>query len=152
MEFTLQRIYLKDLSFESPMGARAFTRQWQPKVNQDLATRITKLDDSHYEVVLDITITVKDDDETLYLVEVKQAGLFFASGLDEQQLAAVLNTHCPNILFPYVRETVDSVISKGSFPALMLPPINFDALFQQAMANASARAAEAGTEEQQSTH
>ena len=144
VEFSLQRIYLKDLSFESPMGARAIIREWTPKVNQDLATRITKLDDSHYEVVLDITITVKDDNETLYLVEVKQAGLFFTSGLNEQQLAAVLNTHCPNILFPYVRETVDNVINKGSFPALMLPPINFDALFQQAVANANAQAAEAG--------
>ncbi|HLS99533.1 MAG: protein-export chaperone SecB [Porticoccaceae bacterium] len=142
MEFSLQRVYLKDLSFESPLGARAFTRQWKPKVNQDLSTKIARLDDNHFEVVLDITITVKDDTDTLYLVEVKQAGVFFAKGLNEQQLAGILNTQCPSILFPYVRETIDSVVTRGTFPALMLPPINFDALFQQAVANANAKAAE----------
>lgn len=142
IEFSIQRIYLKDLSFESPLGAKAFTRQWKPKVNQDLSTKIAKLDDNHYEVVLSITITVKDDTDTLYLVEIHQAGVFFVKGLNEQQLAGILNTQCPNILFPYARETIDSVVSKGTFPALMLPPINFDALFQQAVANANAQAAE----------
>jgi preprotein translocase subunit SecB len=142
VEFSLQRVYLKDLSFESPLGARAFTKQWQPKVNQDLSTKIARLDDGHYEVVLHITITVQDDTDTLYLVEIQQAGVFLAKGLSEQQLAGVLNTHCPNILFPYVRETIDSVVTKGTFPALMLPPINFEALFQQAVANAQARKAE----------
>ena len=76
-------------------------------------------------------------------MEVKQAGVFFAKGLNEQQLAALLNTQCPSILFPYVRETIDSVVTRGTFPALMLPPVNFDALFQQAVANANAKAAEA---------
>ncbi|KJS09955.1 MAG: preprotein translocase subunit SecB [Gammaproteobacteria bacterium BRH_c0] len=148
IEFSVQRIYLKDLSFESPLGAKSFTRQWKPKVSQDLGTKIAKLDDNHYEVVLSITITVKDDDDTLYLAEIQQAGVFFVKGLNEQQLAGILNTQCPNILFPYARETIDSVVTKGTFPALMLPPINFDALFQQAVANANAQAsekAEAGT-------
>lgn len=142
VEFNLQRIYLKDLSFESPLGARAFTRQWKPQVNQDLSTKVTRLDDDHYEVVLHFTITVKDDTDTLYLVEVQQAGVFLVKGIPEQQLAGVLNTHCPNLLFPYARETIDSVVVKGTFPALMLPPINFEALFQQAVAQAQAKQAE----------
>ena len=142
IEFSVQRIYLKDLSFESPQGAKSFTRQWKPKVNQDLSTKIAKLDDNHYEVVLSITITVTDETDTLYLAEIHQAGVFFVKGLNEQQLAGILNTQCPNILFPYARETIDSVVTKGTFPALMLPPINFDALFQQAVANANAQAAE----------
>lgn len=142
VEFNLQRIYLKDLSFESPLGARAFTRQWKPQVNQDLSTKVSRLDDDHYEVVLQFTITVKDDTDTLYLVEVQQAGVFLIKGIPEQQLPTVLNTHCPNLLFPYARETIDNVVVKGTFPALMLPPINFDALFQQAVAQAQAKQVE----------
>ncbi|HEY8385935.1 MAG TPA: protein-export chaperone SecB [Porticoccaceae bacterium] len=141
-EFSLQRIYLKDLSFESPLGARAFTRQWKPQVNQDLSTKVARLDEEHYEVVLHFTITVKDDSDTLYLVEVQQAGVFRVKGIPEQQLAGLLNTHCPTVLFPFARETIDSVVVKGTFPALMLPPINFDALFQQAVAQAQAKQAE----------
>lgn len=134
VEFSLQRIYLKDLSFEAPMGAEAFKKQWKPKVSQDLRTQVKKLDDQHFDVVMHLTITVKDGDDTMYLVEVQQAGIFLIKGLEGQQLAAVLNTHCPQIIFPYVRETVDSVINKGTFPSLMLPPINFEAVYQQALA------------------
>lgn len=150
-EFSLQRLYLKDLSFEAPQGAKAFTKQWKPKVNQDLSTKINRLENDHYEVVLHLTITVKDEEETLYLVEVQQAGIFLARGLSDQQLAGILNTHCPTILFPYARETVDSAVTKGSFPALMLPPINFDALFQQALAQANEKA-QAQQSEPESTH
>ncbi len=132
-EFALQRVYLKDLSFESPLGAEAFRRQWKPKVNQDLSTRTNKLDEENFEVVLQLTITVQDEEETLYLVEVQQAGIFQIRGMEGQQLTSVLNTHCPQIIFPYARETIDSVITKGTFPALMLPPINFDAVYQQAL-------------------
>lgn len=145
-QFAMQRIYLKDLSFESPMGVDAFKQQWQPKVNQELNTKTNKVDDDHFEVVLTLTITVKLGEETAFLVEVQQAGLFLVKGLEGQQLAQVLNTTCPNILFPYAREAIDNVVTKGSFPALMLPPINFDALFAQAVAQAKqqAEAGEAG--------
>jgi len=142
VEFSLQRIYLKDLSFEAPQGAEAFKRQWKPQVNQDLGTKIKKLDNDHFDVALHLTITVKDGDDTMYLVEVEQAGIFLIKGLEGAQLTAVLNTHCPQILFPYVRETVDSVITKGTFPALMMPPINFEAVFQQAVARAREQQAE----------
>jgi preprotein translocase subunit SecB len=135
IEFALQRIYLKDLSFEAPQGASAFKKQWKPKVNQDLRTQINKLDDAHFDVVLHVTVTVKDEDETMYLVEVQQAGIFQIKGVEGQQLNALLNTHCPQIVFPYLRETVDSVVNKGTFPPLMLPPINFEAVYQQAVRN-----------------
>jgi preprotein translocase subunit SecB len=139
VKFNLQRIYLKDLSYEAPLGAKAFQKQWKPKVNQDLSTKINRLDDTHFEVVLSLTITVKDDEDTIYLVEIQQAGIFLVEGLQGQQLTAILNTHCPQILFPYARETVDSVVTRGSFPALLLPPVNFDALFQQAVAQAQSQ-------------
>jgi len=135
-QFALQRIYLKDLSFEAPMGAAAFKKQWQPSVNQELNTKTAKIEDGLFEVTLTLTITVKIEDDTAFLVEVQQAGLFAVNGIEGQQLAQVLNTVCPNILFPYAREAVDNAVTKGSFPALMLPPVNFDALFAQAVAQA----------------
>jgi preprotein translocase subunit SecB len=141
-QFALKRIFLKDLSFELPMGAQAFTRQWAPQVNQDIGTEVNKIDDEHYEVVLRITITVAEGDNTAYLIEVQQAGIFMAKGLEQPQLTQLLNTQCPAILFPYARELIDSVSVRGSFPALMLPPINFDALFQQAVAEQRNKAAE----------
>ncbi|MBN8429854.1 MULTISPECIES: protein-export chaperone SecB [Microbulbifer] len=140
VQFAMQRIYLKDLSFETPMGAEVFKKQWKPEVNQELNTKTAKIDEDLYEVALTLTITVKIENETAFLVEVQQAGLFGIKGLEGQQLAQALNTACPNILFPYAREVVDNVVTKGSFPALMLPPINFDALFAAAMQQAQQQA------------
>lgn len=147
-QFAMQRIYLKDLSFEAPLGVEAFKQQWQPKVNQELNTKTNKVDDDNYEVTLTLTVTVKLGDDTAFLVEVQQAGLFLVKGIEGQQLAQVLNTTCPQILFPYAREAIDNVVTKGSFPALMLPPINFDALFAQAVAQAKQKAEEGGAEGQ----
>ena len=141
--FAIQRIYLKDLSFETPMGPSVFQKQWQPKVNQDLNTKNTKLENDLYEVALRLTLTVTDGEDTIYILEVKQAGIFAIKGLDPKQITHVINTTCPNILFPYAREAVDSVLSKGSFPALMLPPINFDALFASALKQAEEEGKEA---------
>ena len=141
-QFALKRIFLKDLSFELPMGAQDFTRQWAPQVNQDIGTEVKKVDEEHYEVVLRITITVSEEDKTAYLIEVQQAGIFMVKGLEQPQLAQLLNSQCPAILFPYARELIDSVSVRGSFPALMLPPINFDALFQQALAEQRNKSAE----------
>ncbi|UTW44345.1 protein-export chaperone SecB [bacterium SCSIO 12696] len=140
VQFAMQRMYLKDLSFETPQGVEAFRKQWKPNVNQEMTTKTKKVEDGLYEVTLQLTITVKSEEEALYLVEVQQAGLFTVKGLEGQQLAQVLNTACPNMLFPYAREVIDNVVTKGSFPALMLPPINFDALFMQALAQAKAQA------------
>lgn len=132
-QFAVQRVYVKDLSFEAPMGVNAFSQSWKPQVNQELNSKNQKVADDQYEVVLALTITVKLDDKVAFLVEIQQAGLFTIKGLEDRQLAQVLNTMCLQILFPYARETVDSLVTRGSFPALMLPPINFDALFAQAV-------------------
>lgn len=139
-QFSIQRIYIKDISFESPQGAAAFQKQWKPKVSQDMNTKTNKIDDDLYEVVLRVTITMADGEDTIYLAEVEQAGLFTIKGITEQQLPQVINTTCPSILFPYLRETIDNIVTRGGFPALMLPPINFDALFASAVQQAAEKA------------
>jgi preprotein translocase subunit SecB len=133
-QFLLQRIYLKDLSFEAPQKFHAIKQPWNPKISQDLNTTTAKFDDSHYEVTLKITINASIEDKTIFLVEVQQAGLFLIKDADGPQLAQILNTVCPQILFPYAREAIDGCALKGGFPALALPPINFDALFARALA------------------
>ncbi len=133
-QFAMQRIYSKDLSFESPSTPGIFKKQWQPKVNVDLNTKSDKIDDQgNFEVVLTVTITAKVEEETAFLVEVQQAGIFFISGFDGEDLRRILGTAAPNILFPYARETIDNLCVKGGFPAVMLAPVNFDALYQQAL-------------------
>jgi len=138
-KFAIQRVYIKDLSFEAPMGVSAFNQTWKPQVNQEINTKNQKLNDSTYEVVLSLTITVKIDDKVVFLIEIQQAGIFFVEGLDTNQLTQVLNTVCLQILFPYARESIDSAVIKGGFPALLLPPVNFDALFAGAIAQANAK-------------
>jgi len=144
-QFVMQRIYTKDLSFESPATPGVFKKQWQPKVNVDLNTKSSKIDEEgNYEVVLTVTITATVEEETAFLIEVQQAGIFFIQGFVEQDLRRVLGTAAPNILFPYARETIDTVCNKGAFPAVMLAPVNFDALYQQALTQADG--ASSGTE------
>lgn len=130
-QFGLQRIYLKDSSFESPRSPVVFQGQWEPKINFDIKTRSNKIADDTYEVVLVLTAEAQQEDQTGFLVEVHQAGIFGAKDFEEVQLEQLLATVCPNILFPYAREAIDSLVTKGSFPALMLAPINFEALYLQ---------------------
>ena len=140
-QFAMQRIYVKDLSFESPGTPGVFTKQWQPSVNVDLNTRSGAIDDKgNFEVVLTITITTKLEEETAFLIEVQQAGIFFIKGFEGEELRRILGTAAPNILFPYARETIDNTCVKGAFPAVMLAPVNFDALYQQALSQAEAGA------------
>ena len=139
-QFSLQRIYLKDASFETPLGVEAFRHQWQPKINQDLNTSANKIDDEHFEVILKLTVNVSLGDKVAFLVEVQQAGLFQVIGIEGPQLTHLMNTACPQILFPYAREAIDNLALKGSFPALALPPINFDLLFARAIAQAQGEA------------
>lgn len=139
-QFLVQRVYIKDLSLESPMGPKAFIAQQQPKIDQELGTEASKVDEGLFEVVLKITVTAKLEEETAFLVEIHQAGLFAINGIEGDNLTQVLNTVCPQILFPYAREAIDSALIKATFPPLMLPPINFDALFAQAMQEQQAKA------------
>lgn len=130
--FGVQRVYLKDASFEAPDSPNSFRRQYNPQVNFNINSRSNKIEDNIYEVVLRMTADVKQDDKTVFLVEVQQAGIFEVAGLEGDRLEQVLTITCPSILFPYGREAVDSLVIKGSFPALMLAPINFEAVYLQA--------------------
>jgi preprotein translocase subunit SecB len=149
-QFALQRIYLKDSSFESPRSPTVFQGQWAPKINFDIKSRSEKVQDDVYEVVLVLTAEAQMEEQAAFLVEVHQAGIFAAKDFDELQLEQLLATVCPNILFPYAREAIDSLVVKGSFPALALAPVNFDALYKQqkeAMAQQSAAGNGTGTDE-----
>ncbi len=129
--FALQRIYLKDASFESPRSPNVFQGQWTPKITFNLNTRNTPLTDGVFDVVLSMTVEAKIEDNVAFLVEVQQAGVFTCAGFGEAELEHVLAAVCPNILFPYARETIDGMVTRGSFPALMLAPVNFEALYLQ---------------------
>jgi protein-export chaperone SecB len=130
-EFLIQRIYVKDLSYETPGAPDIFTSEWVPQVDIDLNTESKKLTADSYEVTLKITVTAKLKDKTAFLVEVKQAGIFTLKGFTEEQIGPMLGSFCPNILFPYTRELISETICRGSFPPLYLSPINFDAYYQE---------------------
>ncbi len=132
-QFAIQRVYLKDASFEAPNSPQVFTKQWQPEINLDMNTATSSLDENVFEVVLTLTVTAKNDGDTAFLAELQQAGIFTVSGLGEAELHHTLGAFCPSILFPYAREAIDNLVNKGSFPALMLSPVNFDALYAQQM-------------------
>ena len=151
-QFAMQRIYNKDISFESPSTPGVFKKKWQPQVNVDLNTKSDKIDDEgNFEVVLTITITAKVEEETAFLIEVQQAGIFFIAGFEGEDLRRILGTAAPNILFPYARESIDTICVKGGFPPVMLAPVNFDALYQQALAQ-QAQQAQAAEGSEAATH
>ena len=129
--FAIQRIYVKDISFESPNAPAIFRKEWQPEVKLDLDTRSEKLEDNMFEVILSLTVTTTVGGETAFLCEVQQAGIFAVPELPDPQMAHMLASFCPNILFPYARETVANLVNRGTFPQLNLAPVNFDALFAQ---------------------
>ena len=127
----IERIYVKDVSFEAPNLPHIFQQEWKPKLGLDLNTETSQLADNLYEVSLNISIetTLEDSGDVAFICEVKQAGVFTISGLDEMQMAHCLTAQCPNMLFPYARELVANLVNRGTFPALNLSPVNFDALF-----------------------
>jgi preprotein translocase subunit SecB len=143
-EFGLQRIYVKDLSFEAPHAPQVFTENWQPQVNVGLNTQVTPLGNDHLEVVLVVTVTVKSGEKTAYHVEVQQAGLFVARDVPEQDRGPLVGIVCPNILFPYAREVISDLVSRGSFPQMLLAPVNFEGLYVQRMAQLREQAAQGG--------
>jgi len=132
-QFSLQRIYVRDLSFEAPKAPEIFRQEWAPSVELDLNTRQKALEGDFHEVVLTLSVTVKTGDEVAFIAEVQQAGIFLIKGLEPAAMSHTLGAFCPNILFPYAREALDSLVTRGSFPALMLAPVNFDALYAQEM-------------------
>lgn len=130
-QFMIQRVYVKDSSFETPNTPAVFQQQWEPELSLDVNNSHTLLEDNVYEVVLTLTATVKNQNAVAFLAEVKQAGIFTIQGAPAEQLAHLLGSFCPSILFPYARETITSHVIRGSFPQLVLAPINFDALYMQ---------------------
>ncbi|MFB6434505.1 MAG: protein-export chaperone SecB [Candidatus Malihini olakiniferum] len=133
MTFQIQRIYTRDLSFEVPNAPQVFQQDWQPEVKLDIETASSQLSENAYEVVLRVTVTSTLGKNNAFLCEVQQAGIFMVSDLEKNQLAHCLGAYCPNILFPYARECVTSMVTRGTFPQLHLAPVNFDALFMNYM-------------------
>jgi len=130
-QFLVHRIYTKDLSYESPNAPEIFRQGWDPKHELTLNTKTGKLADDTYEVVLSVTVTTKIADKTAHIVEAHLAGLFGVKGFSDDELGPLLGGYCPNLLFPYAREIVSDLVTKGSFPQLVLQPVNFDALYAQ---------------------
>jgi len=131
--FNVQKVYLKDVSYEAPNAPMAFNEQGQPELNMNMNQKVGKIADDVYEVVLGITLTCTVGEKTIYLAEVAQAGIFGIAGFDEPTLDAMLGIHCPNILFPYARQTVSDLIGQGGFPPFYLQPINFEAIYAEGL-------------------
>ncbi len=130
-KFEIQKIYVKDLSFETPNSPKIFTEKWNPKTDVHIQTENNKLDENIHEVTIIVTVTANQDEKTAFLVEIKQAGIFFIENFPEEQHKQLLGSYCPNILFPFAREAIAELVTKGGFPQLLLNPVNFDALYQQ---------------------
>ncbi len=131
--FTVEKIYVKDVSFEVPGAPAVFNESAQPQLQMNLSQNVQRLGENAYEVVLAITLTCTAEDRPLYLVEVKQAGVFGLAGFDAATLDGMLGTHCPNVLYPYARQLVSTLVQSGGFPPFLMQPINFDALYAEGL-------------------
>lgn len=129
--FEIQRIYVKDLSFEAPNTPHTFVEDWKPEVQLNLETKSNRVQDNVHEVILSVTATVTTSKKPAFVVEAHQAGIFLISGIPADQLRQMLGSFCPNILFPYAREVISDLVMRGGFPQLILAPVNFDALYAQ---------------------
>jgi preprotein translocase subunit SecB len=138
--FTVEKIYVKDVSFEVPGAPHVYNEATQPQLQMNLNQRVSRLSEAAFEVVLGITLTCKADDKPLYLVELEQAGVFSLSGFDPAVLDGMLGTQCPNVLYPYARQLISELIQAGGFPPFLLQPINFDALYAEGQRQRAAQA------------
>lgn len=146
-EFAIQRLYVKDLSLETPNTPKIFLETWEPQMNMDLSTDGSLvLEEGIREVVLTVTVTVKIKEKVAFLVEVKQAGIFSLKGFTEDQLHHMLGSFCPNILYPYAREVVSDAVMRAGFPQLYLAPVNFEALYEQHKKSAAGAAKQTNAE------
>jgi preprotein translocase subunit SecB len=137
--FGIEKIYVKDVSLEVPAGPQAFMQQEQPQLEVQIAQHSQRVNEILHEVTLVITVTAKSGDRVLFLVEASQAGVFQIRNVSEAELPPVLGIVCPNVLFPYARETVSDLITRAGFPPVLLAPVNFEALYQQQRAEASSQ-------------
>ncbi len=133
-KLSIVKIYVKDCSFESPLSPQVFrAEEWAPKTNLNLRSTHVAMDKDFHEVVLTITVEAKEGDKTLFLAELQQAGLFQVSGHTLEEDGLLFGSYCPNILYPYARETIAAMVQKGGFPEFVLQPINFDALYMKSL-------------------
>jgi preprotein translocase subunit SecB len=142
-ELVLQNIYIKDSSFEAPSGPNLQVTEWNPQFNLNMNTSASTMNETVHEVVLTITLEAKVADRVAYLVEVKQGGLFMIRGYNDDDTRRVVGAFCPGVLFPYARQAVSDMILRGGFPPFLLPPVNFDGLFQQSVEQAARQASPA---------
>lgn len=141
-QFSIQKIYLKDVSFESPNAPSVFTEgEWKPEMNVQINTEVKSSGNDLHEVTLTVTVTAKQQDKTAFLIEIKQAGLFQLAGFEQEQMGGMLGAYCPETLFPYAREAISDLVTKGGFPQLLLSPVNFNALYMQHQQQQQAQAA-----------
>jgi preprotein translocase subunit SecB len=128
-QFMIQKIYTRDISFETPSSPEVFREEWKPELDLQLTNEYKQLDDNNHDITLVATVTAKLGDKTAFLIEVKQAGIFSLIGYSDEEMGPLIGNHCPNILFPYLREVISDIVIKGGFPQLVLAPVNFDALY-----------------------
>jgi len=132
-QFQIQKLYAKDVSFEVPNAPQVFQEEGQADIKLSLAQRVEELGDNQFEIVLTVTVTANVGEKTAYLAEVAQAGIFLVVGFNEQSAHAVMNTMCPNTLFPYARQLISTLVAEGGFPPLVLQPVNFEQMYAQRM-------------------
>ncbi len=142
--FTVEKIYIKDISFEAPGTPQVFNEAGQPQLQMNLNQQVQRLSEGAFEVVLGVTLTCTIADKTAYLAEVQQAGVFGLAGFDESTLDGMLGTHCPNVLYPYARQTISDLIQAGGFPPFLLQPINFEALYAEGVRQRAEQAQNGG--------
>lgn len=130
-KFGIQRLFTRNTSFESPNAPDIFREKWQPKIKVDLGNKSTKLSEDTYQVLIRVTVTATLDDKTAFLAEVEQGCVAAIAGFEQDALDHMLGAYVPTVLFPYAREAIDAMVVKGSFPPVMLAPMNFEALYQQ---------------------
>lgn len=141
--FQIQKLYIKNASFESPRSPQGFTLGVAPQMNLDLGVSTKVIEEGLYEVVVRATVNVQAQDQALFLVEVDQAGLFRIANFPQEQLGSLVGIHCPNMLYPYLREVVSDLVIKGGFPPLLLDPVDFESLYRQNLAQQQAQAQQA---------
>ena len=132
-QFSIQKIYVKDVAFEVPSAPQIFSEPGQPQLELNLNQKVGRVAEGMFEVVLGVTLTCKLGDKTIYLAEIQQAGLFALAGFDDRTLDMMLGTYCPNVLFPYARQFLGELVAQGGFPPFYLQPINFEALYAEGL-------------------
>jgi preprotein translocase subunit SecB len=144
-QFLVQRIYTKDISFEAPNTPQLFQENWSPEIKVGLGSEVNKVNEELLELVLKVSVEAKHEDKTVFLVEIQQAGLFAIQGFNEQEADALMGVAAPNVLFPYAREVVSDLVTRGSFPQFVLQPVNFEAIYAQQRQAKAAQAADSNT-------